>query len=107
MQFLKGLCKCILGFLIGASMILIILSFSVKGLFSDIILKSSTIATKIASDELAENVKTGNEVIDEKVQELLKDKELIPLRIKALLDKKYLFFCSDRKNHWLLKKKKE
>ena len=82
MQFLKGLCKCILGFLIGASMILIILSFSVKGLFSDIILKSSTIATKIASDELAENVKTGNEVIDEKVQELLKDKEL-----KALVEK--------------------
>lgn len=82
MRFLKGLGKVILGFFIWTSMFLIILSFSVKGLFSDIILKSSTIVTKVASDELVENVKTKNEFVDEKIQELLEDKE-----IKALVEK--------------------
>ena len=84
MKFLKGLCKAILGMLMVLAMMLLVLSFSVKGLFSDVILKSSKIVTKIAENELAENVKTGNEVIDEKIQELLEDKEI------RLLAEKYI-----------------
>ncbi len=94
MQFLKGLAKVILGFFIGTSMLLIILSFSVKGLFSNVILKSSTIVTKLAGDEIVENVKTGNELVDEKIQELLKDKELNAL-VQKYIDKTLEGLVSD------------
>ncbi len=84
MKFLKGLGKFLLSTLIVFSITFIVLSYSVKPLFSNIILKSSTIVTSIAGDELKENLKTGNDVVDKNIDKLLEDKELNALAEKYL-----------------------
>ncbi len=84
MKFLKGLCKAILNMLIVSCICLIVLSFSVKGLFSHMILKSSSIVTNLAKEELKENVNTGNEFLDSKINEVLENKELKELVEKYL-----------------------